>query len=138
MLAEPPTQEAYRAAVAPQMVSPPPREADDEAECKSDRAAKEDRDHASGELGDLAEVAAQQHDEDHCVQKVILQYVVSGTDAFGIVQAQGTEDHVENIDPYQRRDPVKDFPLGVFFHCQQPAGQEHQECDESKTVFNSR
>ena len=25
MLAEPPTQEAYRAAVAPQMVSPPPR-----------------------------------------------------------------------------------------------------------------
>ena len=114
------------------------READEEAECKSDRAAKEDRDHASGKLGDLAEVAAQQHDEDHCVQKVILQYAVSGTDAFGIVQAQGTEDHVENIDPYQRRDPVKDFPLGVFFHCQQPAGQEHQECDESKTDFNSR
>ena len=26
MLAEPPTQEAYRAAVAPQMVSPPPRD----------------------------------------------------------------------------------------------------------------
>ena len=64
MLAEPPTQDAYNAAEG----TLKERKADNKAKRKRERAAEEDRDHTSGKLGNFAEVAAQQHDENHRVQ----------------------------------------------------------------------
>ena len=113
-------------------------EADDEADRERDGAAEEDGDHAAGELGELAEVAAQQHDEDHCIQQIVLQTVVGRRDRVGIEQAHRAEHHVEQIDPNERGHIVEDLPLGVFFERQQAAGYKHQKRDEGKAVLNSR
>ena len=109
-----------------------------EAKAKGQGAAQEDGDHPAAQLGQLAEVAPQQHDENHGVQQVVLQGGVDRGAGVRGVQAHGAEDHVQHIDPHQGGDHIKDLPLGVLLQSQQTAGQEHQKCDVSKAVCDGK
>ena len=82
--------------------------------------AQENGDHPSAQLGQLAEVAAQQHDEDHGVQQIVLQRGIGRRTGVGSIHAHGTKYHVEHVDPHKGRDNVKDSPLGVLLQSQKP------------------
>jgi len=109
---------------------------DQKADGQGKGTAQENGDHPAAQLGQSPEVAAQQHDEDHGIQQVVLQRGIGRRTGVGSIYSHGTKYHVEHIDPHKGRDNVKDSPLGVLFQSQKAAGQEHQKCNVDKAVGN--
>ena len=48
------------------------REKSEESDAEGDGTAHEDTDHTRSEFSELAEITAEQHDEDHGIQDVVL------------------------------------------------------------------
>ena len=90
------------------------------------RVMEEDDDHPGTQLAQLAEVATEQHDEDHGVQQIVLEAGVSSLNSIRFVDTQGTQNHVQDIDPYQGRNDIKYLPLGGSLQNQQATSNKHQ------------
>ena len=68
----------------------------------------------SAQLGQLPDIAAQQHNENHRIQKIVLQHAEGCGTPFRIKHSDGAEQHIQHIDPYKRRNVIEHLPLGIL------------------------
>ena len=80
--------------------------------------------------------AAQQHDKNHGIQQVVLEGRGGGLDSIRLVNTEGADDHLQDVDPDQRGDGVEDLLLGGSLQDRQTACNKHQNGNVSQTVGN--
>ena len=100
------------------------------------RGGEKAQQHPGPQLQDLADVAAQQHQEDHGVQDGIAQGVVGVLGGSGVPELEGAAQHADEVQQHHRGHVLKELPLGQLLCADQQPGDEHQGRKVGKTVGN--
>ena len=109
-------------------------EGGNEGQRDGDGSGKEAAQHLGTQLDDLADVAAQQHQEDHCIQQVVFQHGVGRLGGLHVPCTQRAENHGNEVQQNDRWCIVEEFRLRVALQPHQQCGNEHQHGDVGETV----